>query len=768
MTLRALALLSALTLLASTGTARAGIGSATVDIKVWLPDDDGKYQQSNEIERIDFFNFAHCQCAIEQPATDTPGPGTFQVELSLETNGEVIGSGEEGELTVGTNCDNDDFQVRRCESIQLIPDVRSELDSSPRFNVDADQLMFPNIGSCDNTTGAPNVYVLFDDDNDGTIEQTFSSSYSFDAQAPPLPTGISASGAEGGVQVSWDELESRQGEIEYYQVLCARADGTPAFPSPREEAEYDTAFGLCGSSTRVPVSSQPSGGGPDAGVMADAGSEVDAAPGPDAGAGGGAAIPEWMATLNQDYVCATQGQSARSIRVNGLENGQAYRIALITVDDARNVAAIDLGEVTPQPVSDFWEDYHDQGGSADGGLCLVTSTFGDDHWTARALRAFRDHTLARFALGRRATVAYYEYVAPYGAAVEASAALRVATAVVIVPLAGLAGAWEYTSAGAKLAALAGLLLLLMVRRRDQRRPAPERTRPQRARPRRPLAAAAAVALACAAVALTSAPAYAQSDPYWDVWEPVEDRADPVVGVPHWNFGVRLGPYTPDVDSEFSASPGPYERMYGGAGLMGAVELERFFLYPLGQLGVSASVGLSSKSANAFAICGAGDTGCTPGEVIVEDGVPKRSDGDSTSFRLIPIFVGAVYRFTFIDDQLRVPLVPYARLGVSYYLWWVTAPDGSFAEAPTADCPDLSGCDGDRALGASLGWQATVGLALRAERFDAQAAQSLRNDLGIEHAGIYAELVYADVDGFGADSKLSVGDLTWFGGLNFEF
>jgi hypothetical protein len=41
-------------------------------------------------------------------------------------------------------------------------------------------------------------------------------------------------------------------------------------------------------------------------------------------------------------------------------------------------------------------------------------------------------------------------------------------------------------------------------------------------------------------------------------------------------------------------------------------------------------------------------------------------------------------------------------------------------------------------------------------------------MGIEHAGFYAELSYAQVDGFGAADRMSVGDLTWFAGINFEF
>jgi hypothetical protein len=40
--------------------------------------------------------------------------------------------------------------------------------------------------------------------------------------------------------------------------------------------------------------------------------------------------------------------------------------------------------------------------------------------------------------------------------------------------------------------------------------------------------------------------------------------------------------------------------------------------------------------------------------------------------------------------------------------------------------------------------------------------------GIEHAGFYGEYSAGKVDGFGSDKKLSVGDSTWFAGVDFEF
>jgi hypothetical protein len=77
------------------------------------------------------------------------------------------------------------------------------------------------------------------------------------------------------------------------------------------------------------------------------------------------------------------------------------------------------------------------------------------------------------------------------------------------------------------------------------------------------------------------------------------------------------------------------------------------------------------------------------------------------------------------------------------------------------------CDGNKAYGGTLGFQGTLGLSIRAERIDKDAARSMKQS-GIYHAGFYVELMAAIVNGFGDDKKLSVGDKTWFGGVDFEF
>ena len=111
------------------------------------------------------------------------------------------------------------------------------------------------------------------------------------------------------------------------------------------------------------------------------------------------------------------------------------------------------------------------------------------------------------------------------------------------------------------------------------------------------------------------------------------------------------------------------------------------------------------------------------------------------------------------------MVPYARAGLAYYLWWISTPNG-YARV-CGDSGVEPTCSQNKALGASLGVTGAIGLAIRAERIDASAALSMRQS-GIQHAGIYAELSLAKVDGFGSDTKLSVGDRTWFAGVDFEF
>ncbi len=726
-----------------------------LDMEILLPDGDGNFVEANEQEIKEFFNLAHCTCDQE-----------FAVKIHMVNAPGSVPS-EEVQLWVGNSCDTAPTKEERenqCERLHTFEDV--EVFRSPQnYIIPAGTFMYPNSPVCDFDELSSTIYALIDDDNenDANFQCVFSVDAFVDTKAPPNADSPEASAGEGAVYVDWDPPTERQDDIEHFQFLCARADGTdmgPGFPS--DDPVYETSSMLCGLNDGTGLMSWSFGDLPadrllDGGIDGDAGLLPDAGAG-DAGTGADAGAPaEGFDGLDPDFICGTAAGTETSKRLEGLENGVSYRVAMLSIDEAGNVNALDLGNVTPAEVTDFWEDYHDQGGGADGGVCLVTSTYGGNHPFTNALRAFRDETLARYGFGRALIDWYYAHLAPLAPYVDGNPVLRIVVGILLLPFVAFAAFWVYT--GWLVKVLAIMALIALWRRRHTRR---RRGRASRAR-----------ALAAAAVTLAilhwSGSASAQGfDPYWDRFDQLEEKYPANLGPKHvyWNLEMKLGPYLPNIDSEFDLAPGevgPYEAVFRDKkAIMGIVELQRFLLWPAGQLGVTASIGVMGRSANSFQTAADGTPVVDPstGEYV-------RSPGDKTRFRMIPTSVGAVYRFTQLDEKVGIPLVPYGKLGLSYYLWWIRRPDGSLASVQK-DQSCTENCSTDRALGASIGWQATIGLSIRAERIDKQAGFDLRNELNIEHAGFFAELTYASVDHFGASDRLNVGDLTWFAGINFEF
>jgi hypothetical protein len=218
-------------------------------------------------------------------------------------------------------------------------------------------------------------------------------------------------------------------------------------------------------------------------------------------------------------------------------------------------------------------------------------------------------------------------------------------------------------------------------------------------------------------------------------------------LPRFHLGLRIGPFLPSIDETAGLTSQPYQRMYGDGSWMPTVELHRLWHTPAGQIGVGVSAGYFGKSADSW----------------LPDSNTVRAENNPTKLRIIPFEATAIYRLSQLDDNWGIPLVPYARGGLAYSLWWVRRPDGELSKA----------CDGtmegqcDRGIGASAGLVGAVGLSIRAERIDGDAARSMR-DSGLDHAGFYAEVSTSWVNGFGSDKKLSLGDTTWSAGVDFEF
>jgi hypothetical protein len=278
--------------------------------------------------------------------------------------------------------------------------------------------------------------------------------------------------------------------------------------------------------------------------------------------------------------------------------------------------------------------------------------------------------------------------------------------------------------------------------------------------------AAAAAVAC--IALAPSAARAQT-PYWEDQaagsSDTTSFADSQLDV-KWHAGIRVGRYIPGIDAQLSGirnndGQGPYEAMFGGYSILPMLDVDRFLWTGFGQAGVGVSIGYLGKSAHAWADCvNANDFACDPANPD-----RMRSAGDKNTFRLIPIQITGVYRFSYLDDEWGIPIVPYVRAGFGYYVWWMSAPNGDFAKV-CSDGGMEPNCSQNKAVGGTFGIVGTAGLAIRAERIDASAARSMQQS-GIEHAGFYAEINAGKVDGF-SSKKLSVGDTTLFGGVDFEF
>ena len=142
------------------------------------------------------------------------------------------------------------------------------------------------------------------------------------------------------------------------------------------------------------------------------------------------------------------------MRIEGLTNGTSYNVELLVIDGSGNaVGAYFTTPIEAVSTTDFWEDLHNQGSTAQGGFCLLAETYGDDSGIPTALRSFRDNELASSVFGRWFTTAYYADIAPLGQYVHDSIALRVIASIILAPIVAVALMWH-------LLTLPGLLLVI--------------------------------------------------------------------------------------------------------------------------------------------------------------------------------------------------------------------------------------------------------------------------------------------------------------------
>ncbi|MES1158175.1 MAG: MXAN_2562 family outer membrane beta-barrel protein [Haliangium ochraceum] len=252
----------------------------------------------------------------------------------------------------------------------------------------------------------------------------------------------------------------------------------------------------------------------------------------------------------------------------------------------------------------------------------------------------------------------------------------------------------------------------------------------------PLVCAALAAGLCGAFLLTSLTA--PTAVHAQVIRAEDDR---YVTPQRFAVELRFGPYTPDIDGEFKGSRAPYQEFFGAKDrLMSQIEFDYQFLRHYGSAGVGLGVGyFTAEGKNRLASTGA-------------------LSADTSSLKLIPFSLSAVYRFDWPLERYKIPLVPYGKLGLDYVIWSVSNGNGNVPEDPA----------GGTGRGGTWGWHAAVGVSLLLDIFDPGSARKFDMESGINHTHLFFELGHWDVSGLGAANKLHVGDNTWMAGLLFEF
>ena len=229
--------------------------------------------------------------------------------------------------------------------------------------------------------------------------------------------------------------------------------------------------------------------------------------------------------------------------------------------------------------------------------------------------------------------------------------------------------------------------------------------------------------------------------------------------------VKFGPYLPDIDRNFGGTGlGPYASVYGVTndrgeatgqpkkGFYGGVAFEYQIVNLLGPLGVGFQWSLFRDKAQALLAVPPTD-----------ETQSVRSAADKTRFAVMPLALQVVYRFEFLADRFRIPLVPYAKAGVNYSFWW--SKDGS---GDISTIKDDAGKVIDKARGGAWGFQTNVGGMLRLDFLERGEARNLDRITGINHTYLFGEWQFSRVNNFGRKNSINLGDSTWLVGLAIEF
>ena len=208
------------------------------------------------------------------------------------------------------------------------------------------------------------------------------------------------------------------------------------------------------------------------------------------------------------------------------------------------------------------------------------------------------------------------------------------------------------------------------------------------------------------------------------------------------FEFKLGNYYPErIDAE---SGGSFSTFFGETSkLYGEFVWERDVWQRVGTASVGLHAGFARRTGEVRTV--------QTGEGTGSDDIPGE-----TIFRVIPLRLSAAYDYDYSAIHHGVPLVPFARLGVDYYLWRVLDGEGETATF-----------DGSEARGGKAGWHGSLGLKFMLDYANPASASSFDMNWGINNSYLFGEYMITRINGFGA-AGFDLSDEQWLFGLAFDF
>ncbi len=446
--------------------------------------------------------------------------------------------------------------------------------------------------------------------------------------------------------------------------------------------------------------------------------------------------------VNQLTKASCASASTPSCKITNLENKVTYYVAVRTVDEAGNVGALSkVQSAQPIDLIDFYEAYRQAGGKdkgfSGGGYCFIaTAAYGtyDDKYV-KILRDFRDRILLTNDLGQAFVVWYYRHSPPWANWLRHSPIARRITQILLLPLIIFAAFFVRLSPFFQFLFFSLLLLLLF----------------RRFLPKRWWRTPTFLGLIFLLFAL-----------------PTQARAEEESSASPRNFGfeLRLGPYSPQIDSEGNMGHNkPYESYFGTLPQFYVESsFEWLFFKDFGTLGLTASVGFTwaqgeAKMTNTLkqplVVPSSQSLQTTETTTTTED----KKDTNETGLWIVPFRLGLAYRFDYLTERYGFPIVPYIRAGLDYFLWWITDSNGSIASYKEGD-------SSSNAIGGRLGVHFAFGIQLLLDIFDPTAARTFDVESGVNHTYLFAEW---NITQFGLFSQgLNLSDSSIRAGLMLQF